>query len=185
MTEENLIADAPAPNGKVPIYWIVLGWSVLCFVLCLIPVRFVNTVMQGIKDCVLFYGPGIFVIYTAFAAPVKGVRVAAAFLVLPVLIVTFVVAIFYTIGTSGTSIGEEYNVGKHRLEKRHHLVFNQGGDDELLEVISIFPGLEYRRQLGYSSWQGPSFSNIKTINSDQIEIEYTNGITKWTEKIDL
>lgn len=54
--------------------------------------------------------------------------------------------------TADTSISEECNVGKHKLEKRHRLVANQGGDDELLEVISIFPGVEYRRELGRSSW---------------------------------
>ncbi|MFA7339714.1 MAG: hypothetical protein WC028_23230 [Candidatus Obscuribacterales bacterium] len=185
MSDENLTIEAPARSSRHQVYWTVLGCMFVCFLLSLAPVRCTNAAVQGIKDSILFFTPATVIIYTFVAMTVKAIRVVAAFLMVPVVLITLLALFFYSMGTAGTSIGEQYNVGKHRLEKRHHFVFNQGGDDELYEVISISPGLEYCRELGRSSWQGPSFSNIKTINPNQIEIEYTNGTNTWTEKIDL
>ena len=56
-------------------------------------------------------------------------------------------------------------VGTHILERRHHWVFAQAPNNQLWEIIPVFPGLEVYRELG----SGPNVE-YKVIDNDTIEL---------------
>lgn len=114
--------------------------------------------------------PAFALLLQIFATKTIWLKVVAAGLCLPVLLIGLF--LWFCNGFTPYVVDSQARVGNHILERRRHWVFAQSPNNQLWEIIPVFPGVELYRELGFGQKVDYRVIDQNTI---ELDVEYLGG----------